>query len=111
MKYSYIDVYRKLKENASDGESKAQRIRPSLIINEESLIEVVNIHRNKKTSLILVSGFDCITNEEHLSRAVISLKIVLVMVSNWSLELKHVPVNFRRDIQIPLYRARIAQAS
>ena len=50
-------------------------------------------------------GFDGVT-KEHIYNAGYPLVRLLVLLCNWVLDTEHIPINFRRGIQIPLYKGK-----
>ena len=50
-------------------------------------------------------GDDAIT-KEHLKNAGPKMVEILTLIFNWELELEYIPTNFRRGVQIPLYKGK-----
>ena len=66
---------------------------------EEVSIGIKNLNSGK------APGFDRIT-KEHLAYGGFNLIRVLTMLFNWIREIEYIPINFRRGVQIPLYKGK-----
>ena len=51
------------------------------------------------------AGFDNIT-KEHIFYAGPSMSRILSLLFNWILDTEYIPINFRRGVQIPLYKGK-----
>ena len=50
-------------------------------------------------------GIDGIT-KEHISKAGPAMVVIIILLFNWIMHTEYIPVNFRRGVQIPLYKGK-----